>query len=83
MEKAKERQTSGCGRPDDIEQLHQARKAMKRARYAAELVRPADGQMKAIAREAEEMQTLLGEHQDATVSANFLATTSAAGDGDK
>lgn len=66
---------------DDIERLHRARKAMKRARYAAELVEPADGQMKAIAREAEEMQTLLGEHQDATVSANFLATTSAAGDG--
>ena len=65
---------------DDIEQLHRARKAMKRARYAAELVEPADGQMKAIAREAEEMQTLLGEHQDATVAANFLATTSAAGD---
>jgi CHAD domain-containing protein len=65
---------------DDIERLHRARKAMKRARYAAELVEPADGQMKAIAREAEEMQTLLGEHQDATVAAHFLATTSAAGD---
>ena len=65
---------------DDIERLHRARKSMKRARYAAELVEPADGQMKAIAREAEEMQTLLGEHQDATVAANFLATTSVAGD---
>jgi CHAD domain-containing protein len=66
---------------DDIERLHRARKAMKRARYAAELVEPADGEMKAIAREAEEMQTLLGEHQDAMVAANFLATTSADGDG--
>ena len=61
---------------DDIERLHRARKSMKRARYAAELVEPADGQMKAIAREAEEMQTILGEHQDATVAANFLATIS-------
>jgi CHAD domain-containing protein len=67
---------------DDIEQLHRARKAMKRARYAAELVEPADGQMKAVAREAEEFQTLLGEHQDATVSAKFLATMSADKDGE-
>jgi CHAD domain-containing protein len=62
---------------DDIERLHQARKAFKRARYAAELVEPADSQMKSIARDAQEMQTLLGEHQDAVVAATFLATTSA------
>jgi CHAD domain-containing protein len=67
---------------DDIERLHRARKAIKRARYAAELVEPADGQMKAIAREAEEMQTLLGEHQDAIVAAKFLATISAAANGE-
>jgi CHAD domain-containing protein len=67
---------------DDIEQLHRARKAMKRARYAAELVQPADNQMKAIAREAEKLQTLLGEHQDAVVAANFLATISDAADGE-
>ena len=67
---------------DDIEQLHRARKAMKRARYAAELVEPADGQMKAIARKAEEFQTLLGELQDATVSAKFLATISSDKDGE-
>jgi hypothetical protein len=30
--------------------------------------------MKAVAREAEELQALLGEHQDAIVAANFLAT---------
>ena len=62
---------------DDIEQLHRARKATKRARYAAELVEPADGDMKAIARDAEELQTLLGEHQDAIVAAEFLARLSA------
>ncbi|HEY6685832.1 MAG TPA: CYTH and CHAD domain-containing protein [Propionibacteriaceae bacterium] len=62
---------------DDIEQLHRARKAFKRARYAAELVEPADSQMKSIARDAQEIQTLLGEHQDAVVAATFLATRSA------
>jgi CHAD domain-containing protein len=62
---------------DDIEQLHRARKAFKRARYAAELVEPADSQMKSIARDAQAMQTLLGEHQDAVVAATFLGTTSA------
>ncbi len=65
---------------DDIEQLHRARKAFKRARYAAELVEPADSEMKAIARDGEEMQTLLGEHQDAIVAADFLATMSADGE---
>ena len=65
---------------DDIEQLHRARKATKRARYAAELVKPADSQMKTIAREAEKLQTLLGEHQDAVVTAKFLATISDADD---
>jgi CHAD domain-containing protein len=67
---------------DDIEQLHRARKAMKRARYAAELVEPADKQMKAVAREAEAMQTLLGELQDATVTASFLSRISSEVSGD-
>ena len=65
---------------DDIDQLHRARKATKRARYAAELAKPADSDMKAIAREAEKLQTLLGEHQDAVVAARFLATISDADD---
>jgi CHAD domain-containing protein len=67
---------------DDIEKLHRARRATKRARYAAELVTPADSDMKAVAREAEELQALLGEHQDAVVSASFLAKISAAGNGE-
>jgi CHAD domain-containing protein len=62
---------------DDIEQLHGARKAMKRLRYAAELVEPTDHTMKRVARDATQMQTLLGEHQDAIVAAHFLATVSA------
>ena len=82
-EKAKKKADKRLRKADgDIEQLHRARKAMKRARYAAELVEPADSNMKAIARDAEEMQTLLGEHQDATVAASFLARISSQVDGD-
>jgi CHAD domain-containing protein len=62
---------------DDIDQLHGARKAMKRLRYAAELVERSDHSMKRVARDAKQMQTLLGEHQDAIVAARFLATVSA------
>jgi hypothetical protein len=36
--------------------------------------------MKGIARDAKDLQTLLGEHQDAIVAANFLATINAAAD---
>jgi CHAD domain-containing protein len=54
---------------------------MKRARYAGELVAPANSDMKAVAKEAEELQTLLGEHQDAVVAAKFLTTISASGNG--
>ena len=61
---------------DDIEELHRARKATKRARYAAELVEPADDDMKAIADDAEELQTLLGDHQDAVIAAEFLTKIS-------
>jgi CHAD domain-containing protein len=66
---------------DDIERLHGARKAAKRVRYAAELVEPADSRMKGIARDATNLQTVLGEHQDAVVAANFLAMMSAASNG--
>jgi CHAD domain-containing protein len=50
-------------------------------RYAAELVEPADSRMKGIARDATNLQTVLGEHQDAVVAANFLAMMSAASNG--
>ena len=40
----------------------------------------ADSQMKSVAGDAEDMQTLLGEHQDATVAAKFLAKKSADGE---
>ena len=66
----------------DVDRLHQARKAAKRLRYAAELVEPADNRMKGIARDAKELQTLLGEHQDSIVAAGFLARMSSAGNGE-
>ncbi len=78
-QKANKRLRSADG---DIEQLHRARKAMKRLRYAAELVEPADGTMKRVAKRAENLQTLLGEHQDAVVSAEFLANLSASRSGE-
>jgi CHAD domain-containing protein len=66
----------------DVERLHGARKAAKRLRYAAELVEPADRRMKGIARDAKDLQNLLGEHQDAVVAANFLSKISAASNGE-
>ena len=63
---------------DNVEHLHRARKAFKRARYAAELVEPANAEMKQIAQDAKELQTLLGEHQDSVVAAEFLARMSPA-----
>ncbi|HET9778014.1 MAG TPA: CYTH and CHAD domain-containing protein [Propionibacteriaceae bacterium] len=80
VEKATGRAEKRLRKAEDIEELHRARKAFKRARYAAELTEPADSQMKSVARDAEEMQTLLGEHQDATVAAKFLAKMSADGE---
>ena len=81
VEKAKRKADKRLRKADDhIDRLHRARKATKRARYAAELAEPADSDMKAIAREAEKLQTLLGEHQDAVVAAKFLTTISDAAD---
>jgi CHAD domain-containing protein len=83
VEQAKEKADNRLRKADDdVERLHRARKAEKRLRYAAELAAPADQRMKRIAREAKELQTVLGEHQDAIVAANFLAAVSAAADGE-
>ena len=53
--------------------LQRARKAIKRLRYAGELTEPVDGKAGRIARKAKHLQTELGEHHDAVVSAGFLA----------
>src|SRR3954447_5062496 len=52
---------------------HRTRIAAKQARYAAEAVAPIFGKpAKTLGRQAEEVQDLLGEHQDAVVAADTL-----------
>jgi CHAD domain-containing protein len=64
----------------DEEDLHRARKAAKRARYAGELAAPVvdksagRGQVKRY----KHIQTVLGEHQDAAVAARTLRELGAA-----
>ncbi|MET8507911.1 CYTH and CHAD domain-containing protein [Streptomyces sp. NPDC004787] len=53
--------------------LHEARKAAKRARYAADAARPALGKpAKKLAKRVKAVQSLLGEHQDAVVARDAL-----------
>ncbi|HEY2576345.1 MAG TPA: CYTH and CHAD domain-containing protein, partial [Streptosporangiaceae bacterium] len=49
--------------------LHRARKAVKRARYASEAVRPAAGKpARRFAKRMKRVQSVLGEHQDAVIA---------------
>ncbi|GGV77377.1 CHAD domain-containing protein [Streptomyces gelaticus] len=53
--------------------LHEARKAAKRARYAAEAARPALGKpAKRFAKRMKAVQSLLGDHQDSVVAREAL-----------
>jgi CHAD domain-containing protein len=53
--------------------LHEARKAAKRARYAAEVLRPVTGrQARRFARRMKRLQSVLGEHQDAVITRQCL-----------
>ncbi|MFF2409026.1 CHAD domain-containing protein [Streptomyces sp. NPDC058092] len=55
--------------------MHDARKAAKRARYAAEAAGPALGKpAKRFARRMKALQTLLGDHQDSVVARDALRT---------
>lgn len=57
----------------EAELVHSARKAGKRFRYAAELATPVLGEKaRAQVRRGEELQDLLGEHQDSVVSVAAL-----------
>lgn len=58
----------------EVEAMHRARKAAKRARYAAELVKPIVGKKAAKTRidRFTSVQEILGEHQDAVVAAAAL-----------
>ncbi|HEU4674475.1 MAG TPA: CYTH and CHAD domain-containing protein [Motilibacteraceae bacterium] len=59
--------------------LHEARKAAKRVRYAAEVLVPAQGKSaERVARRAEKVQAVLGEHQDAVVARGVLLQLGAA-----
>ncbi|MFG2641838.1 CHAD domain-containing protein [Streptomyces sp. NPDC048370] len=53
--------------------MHEARKAAKRARYAAEAARPSLGKpAKRFAKRVKAVQTLLGDHQDSVVARGAL-----------
>jgi CHAD domain-containing protein len=53
--------------------LHEARKAYKRARYAVEVRRPSVGApARRLVKRLKELQDLLGDHQDATVTRGVL-----------
>lgn len=71
--KAGKRVASAVDGGDD-ESFHRARKAGKRARYAAELVEPIVGKKESKARIAryKNVQEILGEHQDAVIAAATL-----------
>ncbi|MGK5631403.1 CHAD domain-containing protein [Streptomyces sp. URMC 123] len=59
--------------PERDRALHEARKAAKRARYAAEAARPALGKpAKRFARRVKAVQQVLGDHQDAVVARGTL-----------
>ncbi|MFF4651896.1 CHAD domain-containing protein [Streptomyces sp. NPDC001380] len=61
--------------------LHEARKAAKRARYAAEAAQPVLGRpAKRFRDRMKELQELLGEHQDAVVARTVLRELAAAAD---
>lgn len=76
--KAIDRTKSAVHGTDD-EALHRARKASKRARYAAELVAPVVDKKvsKANIKRFKMIQEVLGEHQDAVVAAGILRTLGA------
>jgi CHAD domain-containing protein len=52
--------------------LHRARKAAKRARYAAELCKPVDKNAKRTVKHYKNIQSLLGDHQDTVVACDAL-----------
>lgn len=60
--------------PDDAA-LHRLRISLKRARYAAELSAPATKKGRRFLERAKELQTLLGEHQDAVVAESRLRSS--------
>jgi len=60
------------GKRPDEQAIHRLRIALKRTRYAAELVAPKGGGRKRFLADARVLQDLLGEHQDAVVAEQHL-----------
>ena len=69
-ERAAQRRLRRAGR--DPEQLHAARKSAKRLRYAGELLADVVPKAGKIVSAAKQEQTVLGDHQDLMVAADFL-----------
>ncbi|OBG35873.1 CHAD domain-containing protein [Mycobacterium sp. E3198] len=69
--KADRRLAAALDSGDDV-LLHKARKAAKRARYAAELRKPLDKRARRIIKHYKRIQGLLGDHQDTVVATEAL-----------
>jgi CHAD domain-containing protein len=71
-ERKADRRLAAALRSDDDAMLHRARKAAKRARYAAELCKPVDKEAKRTIKHYKQIQSLLGDHQDTVVATEAL-----------
>jgi CHAD domain-containing protein len=67
-----DRRLAAALRSGDGAMLHRARKAAKRARYAAELCKPLDKRAKRKVKHYKHIQSLLGDHQDTVVATGAL-----------
>jgi CHAD domain-containing protein len=78
--KADQRLAEAIGSGHDGDLLHRARKAAKRARYAAELLGqlPAPGKAERNVERYKNIQSILGDHQDTVVARDMLRRLGAA-----
>ncbi|MEP6648957.1 MAG: CYTH and CHAD domain-containing protein [Lapillicoccus sp.] len=72
LRKARRKVRRRLARGTDAHGLHQARKAVKRLRYAGDLLEPALPRARHVAKNAKDLQTTLGEHQDLIVASAFV-----------
>jgi CHAD domain-containing protein len=79
LDAADHAQSGGPPQPGVLDRdatLHEARKAAKQARYAAEAAEPVGGSgATALASAMEDLQELLGDHHDSVVTRQLLRTT--------
>lgn len=67
-----DRRLAAALRSSDDALLHRARKAAKRARYAAELLTPTTKSAKRTVKHYKKIQSVLGDHQDCVVATGVL-----------